>query len=141
MGMGFQLHKFIHNLGNSSLNKNSNLPKLSMLDFSDSLSVFLANLQKDAPVKPLNLANDIEILKGLGYSEADIKDMDFASDAEYAQSAGEMTFDDSYTSFAAYESLFASKALKERVVFHLRNALSTQEQFLQLVKNAPRLAI
>ncbi len=96
VGMGWQLYDFIANLTMSN-----NMPELTILDFSDSLSVF--EVSTDKP--PVTLDN----------------------------------FDDSFTSFGAYQTLFASKALKKGAVFHLRNAYLTEAEFLQLEKMRPDL--
>jgi hypothetical protein len=78
IGMGWQLYDFINNLA-----KSSNLPNLTVLDFSDSISVFEATLPKGEPVKPII----------------------------FAGTRPEPRYDDSYTSFSAYIALFESKAL------------------------------
>jgi hypothetical protein len=134
IGMGWQLYDFIENLA-----KKSNMPALSMFDFSDSLSVFEANLPKGAPVTPTNFSDSAELLKSMGYDDATLAEMQKNSDNLFKEAMAESRFDDSYTSFADYCALFNSKALGPRSVFHLRNAYLTEAEFLQLQEMRPDL--
>ena len=134
IGMGFQLYDFINNLA-----KSNNLPTLTVFDFSDSLSVFEADEPKGAPPNLPNFAENAAIFKQAGYDDAKIADMQKMADEEFAKALAELRFDDSYTSFAAYEALFKSKRLKKSAVFHLRNAYLTEAEFLQLHKMRPDL--
>lgn len=139
IGMGWQLYNFINHLANANVKKPSNMPNLTKFDFTDSLSVFQANLSKSAPVAPVKLANDAAYFNSLGFSDAQIKEMDLASEAAFTEAIAESRYDDSYTSFATYEALFASKALKKGAVFHLRNAYLTAEQCQNLQELRPDL--
>lgn len=134
IGMGWQLYDFINHLA-----KSNTLLNLSMFDFSDSLSVFQAGMSKGAPPTLPNFNDDAEFFKSLGYSDAEIKEMDLATNEAFAQANAESCFDDSYTSFAAYEALFKSNVLKERAVFHLRNAYLSAEQYQKLQTMRPDL--
>lgn len=134
IGMGWQLHDFINHLG-----KSSNLPNLMVFDFTDSVSVFEAAVPNGAPIAPPNLSDNAEFFKSLGYSDEDIAEMDLASTEAFAQASTESRFDDSYTNFSAYQALFTSKVLKERAVFHLRNAYLTAEQCQNLQELRPDL--
>ena len=134
IGMGWQLYDFITNLA-----KSNNLSKLTIFDFSDSLSVFEATLPKGAPPALPNFVDDAAFFKELGYTEAEIKEMDLASNEAFTQAMEESRFDDSYTSFEAYQVLFKSKALKKSAVFHLRNAHLTEAEIMQLEKLRPDL--
>jgi hypothetical protein len=133
VGMGWQLYDFIN-----SLAKSSNLPNLTVLDFSDSLSVFEANLPK-APITPPNLAESADFFKSMGFDEATLADMQNMVDKTLAETTAESRYDNSYTSFSAYQALFESKALKKGAVFHLRNAYLSEAEFLQLQNMRPDL--
>jgi hypothetical protein len=133
IGMGWQLYDFIDNLS-----KRSNMPVLTMFDFSDSLSVFEADLPK-SPATPPNLAGSADMLKQMGYDDAMLADMQKMADIAFAEANAESRFDDSYTSFADYCALFNSKALKKSAVFHCRNTYLTEAEFLQLEKLRPDL--
>lgn len=132
IGLGWQLHDFIANLTKSSLSKTSNLPQLTMLDFTDSISVFEA--ANNEPATPAKLADSADFFKSTGYDEAALIVMQKMVDSATAQAQSESTFDDTYTSFADYCALFASTALKKSAAFHLRNAKLSAEEFLQLNK-------
>lgn len=134
IGMGWQLHDFIAHLA-----KKSNMPNLTVLDFSDSLSVFEAKIPKDAPPTPPDLSTADDLLKNLGYDNAQIIEMQKMTNEAFAKANVESRFDDNFTSFENYCALFASPALKKGAVFHLRNAYLTEEQFLALQKMRPDL--
>jgi hypothetical protein len=132
IGMGWQLHDFIVNLA-----KKSNMPALTMLDFSDSLSVFEVGAKKSTLAT--DFTSDAQFFKSLGLSDAEIEEMQLAVDDVSADISQNTTFDDSYTSFADYCTLFNSKALKKSAVLHLRNAYLSEAEFLQLEKSRPDL--
>jgi hypothetical protein len=134
VGMGWQLYDFINNLA-----KSSNLPNLTVLDFTDSVSVFEASLPKDDQPAPPNLANDADFFKSLGYSDAEIKEMDLAIEDAFTEVCAEHQYDDSYTSFSAYQALFKSEIFSKGAFFHLRNAYLSEAEFLQLQNMRPDL--
>ena len=134
IGMCWQLYDFINHLA-----KSDNFSNLTVFDFCDSLSVFQASLPKSAPAAPTKLATSAEFFKNLGYSDAQIKEMDLEIEEAFTEATTESRYDDSYTSFAAYEALFKSTALKEGAVFHLRNAYLTAEQCQKLQQLRPDL--
>jgi hypothetical protein len=134
IGMGWQLYDFIKNLTNKS-----NMPALSMFDFTDSLSVFELELVKGVPAKPPNFSDSADFFKKLGYDDDSMADMQEEVDKVFTEMRADGRFDDSYTSFADYCALFNSKALGPQSVFHLRNAYLTEAEFLQLQEIRPDL--
>ncbi len=138
IGMGWQLYEFINHLA-----KSDNFPNLTVFDFSDSLSVFQASLQKDVPPAVPNLADCTDIFKQVGYNDDEIAKMINESQKmvteAITQANAESRYDDSFTNFAAYEALFKSNTLKELAAFHLRNAYLTEAEYQKLQQLRPDL--
>ena len=133
IGIGWQLYDFIGNLA-----KSSNFPSLTVLDFSDSLSVFQVGIS-NPPVTPTNFAESAGFFKSMGFDDAILADLQKIVDNAHAEVMGESRYDDNYTSLSAYQALFESTTLKKGAVFHLRNAYLTQADFLQLQNMRPDL--
>jgi hypothetical protein len=133
IGMGYRLYNFIGNLS-----KKSNMPKLTTLDFSDSLSTFEVGSKKSSTV-PTNFAEGADFFKALHYSKADLAKLQIMNDSAFAEAMSIYQIDDSYTSFEDYSALFASKALSKNSVFHVRNAYLTEAEYSQLEKMRPDL--
>jgi hypothetical protein len=134
IGMGFRLHRFITNLA-----KSNNLPRLTLLDFCDSLSVFHVNSSKQSMHPNLNAAD--ELLKTPGYDNSTLADAQKSLNDAFQVVNSLSTYDDSYTSFVDYHELLNSPVLKRNALLHLRNAYLTEDQFLQLQKIRPDLQL
>jgi hypothetical protein len=132
-GMAWQTFGFVRNMA-----LHHNMPKLQMLDFTDSLSVFQppkalpAGKSKFKPIAIDDAA--LDFFRQLGYGEQEFAEMQAAVDKTNAElkNTPPPEFDDSVTSFEEYCQLLKSPAIHQGMVLHLRNALLDEAQFKQL---------